>query len=158
MTAPLIIPGSVAAVSQEMSIHKITLRNYVELAVNPVSVSLGRRHARLVLRSWGRRDLTDVVELVVSELVTNALVATEKVAGLRTGWDRSVWLGLHRFRGDVVVEVWDHSRDVPKLIDAGPQEISGRGLQLVDQLAAAWGFRWPVTGGKVVWARLDGSL
>ncbi len=53
----------------------------VELAADPRAARLGRMHARQVLAEWCLDELGDDIELVVSELVTNAVTATRPVAG-----------------------------------------------------------------------------
>jgi anti-sigma regulatory factor (Ser/Thr protein kinase) len=130
-------------------------RNYAELSVDPLSAAFARRHVGRVLASWGRGELIEAAELVISELVTNALKAA---VGSPAVADPYIWIGLHQANGRVVLEVWDPCRTPPRRVDAGPDALGGRGLLLVEDLAAEWGYRWPRTGGKVVWAALaEGS-
>ncbi|MCW2505640.1 MAG: prpI [Actinomycetia bacterium] len=85
----------------------------------------------------------DIV-LVVSELVTNAVVHGEAARRLR----------LRRTGVRIVVEVFDSGHRMPHPRAAALDAESGRGLHLVAKLADRWGAR-PVTGGKVVWCEFD---
>ena len=81
----------------------------------------------------------DIVELLVSELVTNAVLHAHTEIELTV-----------RDLGDCIrVEVSDDSPRLPELHPAGLTE-SGRGLQIVDALASRWGTEGR-TGGKTVW-------
>ena len=86
-------------------------------------------------------DLTDAVTLLVSELVTNAVV--------HAGSDVEVMV---RLTSTVArIEVTDASADSPVPRDAAHDEDSGRGLALVGSLARRWGVRPAPGGGKTVW-------
>ncbi|GGI96922.1 SpoIIE family protein phosphatase [Streptomyces brasiliensis] len=115
----------------------------------PEAVRHARRFTRRTLRSWGvPQDHLDAVQLVVSELVTNALVHTDGQVRL------DLTLVNHRFR----VAVADSSPRSPiKPTSIGWEATGGRGILLVDAMSAAWG-TVPVGGGKQVWADvvLDG--
>jgi len=89
---------------------------------------------------WGLEDMIPVTELLVSELVTNAL---------RYSARGPVTLRLVR-EGALVCEVGDPSAALPRLRQAGRDDENGRGLQVVSQLAQRWGARRTPTG-KVVW-------
>jgi len=102
--------------------------------------------------------IADAVELVVSELVTNALMASNDLAGHRFP-GRAVdgvppvclWLACDRQK--VLIEVWDASADPPVCQDLQPEAESGRGLQLVEDVSADWGSYVSVgCSGKTVWA------
>ena len=88
------------------------LQSRLELGPLPGAVPCARLHARLVLTEWGRASLGDSVELIVSELMTNALRAsTDTVAG-RPGYgadgrQQPLGLRLESDRRQVLVEVWD---------------------------------------------------
>jgi anti-sigma regulatory factor (Ser/Thr protein kinase) len=105
---------------------------------------------------WDLRAVAEVVELVVSELVTNAIVASRRLNGIpgRVGLP-SVHLRLSSDRVRVLVEVWDANPNIPSPRAAGLNEESGRGLMLVEALSTRWS--WYATqgsGGKVVWAEI----
>ena len=96
------------------------------------------------LRQWGLDDRADLVELLVSELVTNAI----RYAG--TPSDLTLRRGDHA----LYVEVADRDSRVPRLLDPSADDEGGRGLQLVAELATRWGAR-PTSTGKTVWFELD---
>jgi anti-sigma regulatory factor (Ser/Thr protein kinase) len=136
------------------------LSSSLMLGALPTAVGCARLHARSVMGEWGLGAFADNVELVVSELVTNAVLAStgpdgrpvypDNVAGLPV-----VRLRLSSDRAGVLIEVWDMSRQAPIAIatHADPQEEGGRGLMLVEALCERWS--WDVSpgwAGKVVWA------
>jgi len=130
------------------------LQSHLELGALPTAVACARLHARLVLWEWGMEDHAGTVELVVSELVTNAIRASE---GLMPGVPAvRLWLSSDGDR--VVVQVWDGNHRMPVRQDAQPEAESGRGLLLVDTLSVEWGSYEPENpGGKVVWAVVAGQ-
>ena len=103
--------------------------------------------ARVVLVSGydDEGDLTDAVTLLVSELVTNAV--------LHAGSDVEVTVQLTPTAARV--EVTDASADAPAPRHAATDEDSGRGLALVGSLARRWGVRPTPGGGKTVWFEVD---
>lgn len=104
-----------------------------------------RRLARRALSRWGMEDLTDSVELLVSEVVTNAVrYATRPVT-------------LRLLRTDVLrCEVGDDVPQLPRLRQARATDEGGRGLYLVNRLARRWGAT-RLSTGKVVWFELNRS-
>jgi anti-sigma regulatory factor (Ser/Thr protein kinase) len=131
------------------------LQSDLELGAYPTAVPCARLHSRLVAGEWGLAGLAEVVELVVSELTTNAVQATS-AAGLTGTRSVRLWLGSDGRR--IVVQVWDSSPHSPVRQDAGPDAESGRGLLLVDSLSADWGSDRSADGsGKVVWAVIDAA-
>jgi anti-sigma regulatory factor (Ser/Thr protein kinase) len=137
--------------------HLWPLRSYLELGALPTAVPCARLHARQLVWEWGLNGLAASTELLVSELVTNAVKAT-------AGHDDQVAVRL-RLSGDdarVLIEVWDADPQQPVLKDLGedgtpdPQEEGGRGLFLVAALSTRWD--WYLTEepiGKVVWCELS---
>ena len=110
----------------------------------PEAVGHARRFTRRTLRAWDVTPRTDAVLLVVSELVTNALVHTDGQVRL------DLSLVGHRLR----IAVADSSPRTPvKPTGVGWEATGGRGILLVEAMAAAWG-TVPVSGGKQVWADL----
>lgn len=102
---------------------------------------------RELLRSWGRPGRSEIAELLTSELVTNALVHT----------DRDAILTATLRPGRLRVEVRDFVGRRPKLnVPNADDSTHGRGLLLVQSLADAWGVRAHGVG-KVVWFELDGG-
>jgi PAS domain S-box-containing protein len=108
----------------------------------PRSVGRARELARAQLRSWDLEELVDTTELLVSELVTNALRYGEGEVRLRLLRDRTL-----------VCEVWDAGLVQPRRRRARDTDEGGRGLQLVGLLSAAWGAR-RTPRGKTVWFEL----
>ncbi|MEU4877441.1 SpoIIE family protein phosphatase [Streptomyces sp. NPDC021608] len=104
-----------------------------------------RRFTRRTLRAWGIAEAaTDTALLVVSELVTNALVHT---AG-------PVRLDLTLIGARLRVAVTDASPRTPvKPTDPGWEATGGRGILLVEAMSDAWG-SVPVSGGKQVWSEV----
>jgi serine phosphatase RsbU (regulator of sigma subunit) len=113
------------------------------LARDPAEVGRARAAVREQLNEWGLARLEYVAELLVSELVTNAV---------RHGRGRLVQLRL--VRGDTLLcEVDDDDHDLPTLLSAGPADECGRGLRVVSTLAREWGTSRTSTG-KTVWFEL----
>ncbi|MET9788220.1 SpoIIE family protein phosphatase [Streptomyces canus] len=108
----------------------------------PRSVGRAREYARGQLLSWDLEPLVDTTELLVSELVTNALRYGEGDIRLRLLLDRTL-----------VCEVWDSGLVQPRRRRARDTDEGGRGLQLVGLLSAAWGSR-RTPRGKTVWFEL----
>ncbi|MFJ3581215.1 SpoIIE family protein phosphatase [Streptomyces sp. NPDC090127] len=108
----------------------------------PRSVGRARELARAQLSAWNLDALVDTVELLVSELVTNALRYGEGEIRLRLLRDRTL-----------VCEVWDAGLVQPRRRRARDTDEGGRGLQLVGLLSAAWGSR-RTPRGKTVWFEL----
>nr|WP_202551327.1 SpoIIE family protein phosphatase [Streptomyces sp. SID8352] len=108
----------------------------------PRSVGRAREYAREKLLAWGLEPLVDTTELLVSELVTNALRYGEGEIRLRLLLDRTL-----------VCEVWDAGLVQPRRRRARDTDEGGRGLQLVGLLSAAWGSR-RTPRGKTVWFEL----
>ncbi|MGW0498202.1 SpoIIE family protein phosphatase [Streptomyces sp. NPDC003007] len=108
----------------------------------PRSVGRAREYARAQLLAWGMEPLVDTTELLVSELVTNALRYGEGEIRLRLLLDRTL-----------VCEVWDSGLVQPRRRRARDTDEGGRGLQLVGLLSAAWGSR-RTPRGKTVWFEL----
>ncbi|MEV7414233.1 SpoIIE family protein phosphatase [Streptomyces sp. NPDC089919] len=105
----------------------------------PRSVGRARELARTRLHAWGLEGLADTTELLVSELVTNALRYGEGEIRLRLLLDRTL-----------VCEVWDGGLVQPRRRRARDTDEGGRGLQLVGLLSAGWGTR-RTPRGKTVW-------
>ena len=120
------------------------------LQADTASASRARRFVDEVLSRWQCGDLLDDVQLLVSELVTNAVVHAGS----------EVEIAVRLLVDSVRIEVVDRAPDA-KLRPSSPavEDESGRGLLLVETLASAWGVE-PLDGGKAVWfevPRLDRS-
>ncbi|MEU3045578.1 SpoIIE family protein phosphatase [Streptomyces sp. NPDC006984] len=101
-----------------------------------------RRLARRALERWGLTELSDSVELLVSEVVTNAVRYAERPVMLRL------------LRTDVLrCEVGDDSPQLPRQRRARDTDEGGRGLFLVNRMTRRWGAT-RLSTGKVVWFEL----
>ncbi len=125
------------------------LRSFLELGALPGAVPCARLHARQVTWEWGLARLSEDIELLVSELVTNAVRASGR---LGQGTPVRMWLLSDRAR--VLVLVWDACPQPPVRTGAGQVADGGRGLILVEAVSGQWDW-YPLPqpgGGKAVWA------
>ncbi len=110
------------------------------LTPHPTSVGAARRFVRDVLMSRRVADgVVSTVELLTSEVVTNAILHTESAPEL------VVAVAESRVR----IEVHDGSSAVPVVLQPDPYAQSGRGMTIVDRLACAWGVEHVPTGKRV---------
>ena len=114
------------------------------LAPEPSSAADARRFVRSALADWGQSSLDEVAALLVTELVTNAVLHT------RSGPEITARLAGRRLR----VEVADDSPTPPVRHHYSPRAGTGRGMILVGELASAWGSE-PAGTGKIVWFELE---
>lgn len=121
------------------------------LIPGPLSVKAARDFTAATLRGWRLDALVEEAVIVASELVTNAIRhgACPPEPGSETA---SVMLAWQRHDGRIICVVTDGSSTPPVLEQAELSSESGRGLQVVHALAAAWG--WVLLGAceKAVWA------
>jgi len=124
------------------------LLSSLELGALPGAVPCARLHARLLLPEWGVGELSDSVQIVVTELVGNAVAASQSAEHLLPV---KLWILSDKSR--VLVAVWDTIFQPPVRINADTDAESGRGLLLVEAITEEWGWH-PASGmeGKVVWA------
>ena len=129
------------------------LHSHLELAALPAAVRDARYHTRRVLAGWDLRALGEPAELVVSELVTNAIRACQAA-----GTHGQVRLRLASDRARVLIEVQDCSPQLPVPAGATDDDENRRGLCLVEAMSVAWDW-YPdrASGGKVVWALLPAA-
>ena len=121
----------------------------LDLGALPTAPGCGRAWTRQILWEWGLTALQETTELLVSELVTNAMQIS---GGMMQ--DAPVRLGLLSDGTQALLLVWDASLQPPVPADASQDAETGRGLQLVQALSARWGWYFPPgIGGKVVWAQ-----
>jgi anti-sigma regulatory factor (Ser/Thr protein kinase) len=130
-------------------------RSSLLLGALPSAVPCARLHTRQVLWEWGLSEVAEVAELLLSELVTNAVQAA------RANFNHMpVNVRLSANRDRLLIEVWDGNVQPPVLhependfpaLDAE----SGRGLFLVETLSERWGW-YPTRNpeGKVTWCEL----
>jgi len=127
------------------------LHSFLELGALPGAVPCARLHTRQLLWEWGLTALTDITELVVSELITNAIQASRA-----TGQSTPVRLWLLSDKAQVLVLVWDASPDSPVRAAISDETENGRGLLLVEAVSREWAWYFPAAdeGGKYVWAQI----
>ena len=113
-----------------------------QLPPDPAAVARARKMAGEQLAEWGLTEAEFATELIVSELVTNALRYGGAPIELRLIRDSTL-----------ICEVSDGSSTAPHLRRARVFDEGGRGLLLVAQLAERWGSRQTATG-KTIWAEL----
>jgi len=138
----------------------LPLQTSLVLGALPTAVACARLHARNVIYEWNPTSVADSVELVVSELMTNAVRASTGPDG-RPRYDGCmglprVGLRLSSDRAHILIEVWDQDPRLPAAKTADPDDESGRGLLLVEALCERWGCDTsPGRDGKVVWAEVE---
>jgi anti-sigma regulatory factor (Ser/Thr protein kinase) len=136
------------------------LSSYLELGAMPSAVPSARLHARLILSEWGLGELTDDIELIISELVTNAMQASQELGGHHwygewKAGSSPIRLWLRADHTTVLVQVWDGSDRLPHKKLAEPKEENGRGLLIVEALCQRYGtYALGGCSGKVVWAEV----
>ncbi len=110
-----------------------------ELPADPATVAEVRKRTSRQLSEWGLDELTFTTELVVSELVTNAIRHASGPIRLRLIMSRTL-----------VCEVWDASPTAPHLRHPRTTDEGGRGLFLISRCTQRWGTRY-TQDGKIIW-------
>jgi anti-sigma regulatory factor (Ser/Thr protein kinase) len=121
----------------------------------PAAAAASRRHVQRLLTRWHLAACLDTAQLLVSELVANAVTATRAMA--QTGFP-AVWapieLSVRRSGTSLIIEVRDPNPDPPAGRRPGPLDEDGRGLFIVGVLSSRWGHYAADRGGKVVWCEI----
>ena len=131
------------------------------LVTLPTSPFWARRYTCTFLHSCRGigQDAAQAAELLVSELVTNAVrFAGHPARTLRYSERTSaslIALSLRHFRERLLIEVYDTDDTPPALARPGDDAESGRGLVLVSALSKEWSYFFPSGGGKVVYCILE---
>lgn len=126
-----------------------------QVCSSPLEAGLACRAAReftgQTLGGWGLLVLAEDAAVIVSELVTNALLHGCGLGGAADQVELLWW----RRAAQAVCAVTDPGPQPPVLVSADPLAEAGRGLQVVQALSATWG--WTRLGGrrKAVWAALS---
>ncbi|MGW6290533.1 SpoIIE family protein phosphatase [Streptomyces sp. NPDC055107] len=122
--------------------HRLSPEHLVswDVPVDPAAVGETRAKVSRQLEAWGLAELSMTTELIVSELVTNAIRYGAGPVRLRL-----------LFQSALTCEVSDASNTSPRLRHARTTDEGGRGLFLVAQLAHRWGTRY-TPHGKIIWA------
>lgn len=115
----------------------------IMLDPHPASVGRARRWLSRQLEEWDLEDLDYDASVVLSELVTNAVLHARTQIELKVSHDQVLRL-----------EVCDSSDTLPSPRGHGATNSTGRGLHLVAALASSWGYE-PSQSGKMVWAEFS---
>jgi anti-sigma regulatory factor (Ser/Thr protein kinase) len=113
-----------------------------------------------VLWEWDLAHFSDSAELIVSELLTNAIQASvydapRSEASGKPPAMTPVRMGLASDRHRVLIEIWDGDPHPPQRVFPDQEAENGRGLLLVETLSSRWHWYFPEgRDGKVVWAEL----
>jgi anti-sigma regulatory factor (Ser/Thr protein kinase) len=150
-------PGPPRSVNERPALGRPTVtrlpRAFLDLGAILTSPACARAWTRQILREWRLTDLSDAAELIVSELVTNAVTAA-------CGLDRpAIQLVLTFDVGELAIRVRDGNPGNPQTRHPGADDVCGRGLLLVETLSDRTGW-YPREGGgpgKTVWAVLSCS-
>jgi anti-sigma regulatory factor (Ser/Thr protein kinase) len=129
------------------------------LSPQPEDIRSARHFVREMLSSWGLPDLSDDAEMIIGELVVNAVrhglrTASPRAAARAGRGDYSLRLCMLRRHHEIMMAVVDPSNEAPQPRQADWTGESGRGLQIVGALAHVWGWSPMEGNGKAVWAVL----
>ena len=114
------------------------LQDFLELGALLSAVPCARLHARQVLWEWGIGNLGDSTELLVTELITNAVRASREMTRVS-----AVRLWLLSDSARILILVWDASPQPPVLMGVTDEAEHGRGLMLVEAVSEQWGWYSP---------------
>ena len=131
------------------------------LATLPTSPFWARRYIRQFLGSCRGigSDTAETAELLVSELVTNAVRFAGSPASAQQYSERVqaglISLSVRNFGEGLLIEVYDNDANPPVLTETAEDAENGRGLLLVDALSREWSYFFPPAGGKVVYCIIE---
>ena len=137
------VDGAVAALATSPAPRRLRER----LTPVPGSAARARGLVSGACQAWGLRALSDVAQLIVTELVTNAI--------RHAGTEIDVTVSFRR--RFLYISVRDCCEAPPRRCLGGESPVGGRGLLVVEALSAAWGST-SAAGGKVVWATLGDAV
>lgn len=129
-------------------------------AALPRAAGDARAFTTRLLGEWGLSHLADTVELLVSELITNAVRHAGGASDPAANLDRPcgeippVALAVSLL-DTLLIQVWDRSSVPPLRRHAADDEEGGRGLDLVEAMSKEWGCDVLRTGGKIVWSSIE---
>lgn len=138
--------------SESDSAREWPLQTFLEFGALPTAVPCARYHTRQVLWEWHLAAQAESAELLVSELVTNAIAASRA-----TSPDSPVRLWLLSDSARILILVQDDSPHPPVRTELETSAEGGRGLLLVEAISSQWDWyvREPGGAGKVTWAIMD---
>jgi anti-sigma regulatory factor (Ser/Thr protein kinase) len=127
-----------------------------QFAATTSAPALARQAGAGLLESWGLAGLTDTTALLISELVTNAVQATEIMGGMSKA---IVSMRISWAAESLIIEVWDRNPKPPELQAQYLDGESGRGLHIAEalSLAAAY-YPSPTRQGKVTWCQIEAPI
>lgn len=146
-------PAPAEATDMDPALRSGLTSRHVRLAALPSAVPWARRVLRHMLREWQLESMSDPALVLVSELVTNAVEASQRCACLDDPSHQMVSLILELGDTGLLIKVWDANPGLPVLREADVTGDRGRGLLLVDFLADSWGHH-DADHGKMVWCEL----
>jgi anti-sigma regulatory factor (Ser/Thr protein kinase) len=141
-----IFPTRQDAVAATYGVPPTPHRVHHHLPISPTSPAVARALARYACEAWEVPDVTDTAQVVVSELVSNAVIHAQ------TDLDVTIILRANH----LIIQVRDRSSQCPPrpaAIRSGLGAEHGRGLALIARLTSAWGCN-PGPHGKTVWATI----
>lgn len=132
--------------------------SHIDLTTLPSSPFWARRHTDDTLRSWGVDHLIGTADLLVSELVTNAVrfSGADSLAMHDTEQVSRIRLILRLLANQLIIEVADSDPRPPVLAGNVSNDAEcGRGLMIVEALTREWNYYLPPEGGKVVYCVVE---
>jgi two-component sensor histidine kinase len=147
--APALFGAGAASQSPDRDDHE-PLARHLRMAARPATVPRSRAIVRDLLREWHLEAMSDEAMLLMSELVTNAVQASQNSTG---AGQPVVLCTVRRTETALLLEVWDASPAPPVVQEVDLTSDCGRGLLMVEFMSSNWGHR-PADGGKVVWAEI----
>jgi anti-sigma regulatory factor (Ser/Thr protein kinase) len=135
-------------------LYGLPWRDWIQLEASETAPKEARRRLAGDLREWSLLQFDSSATLVLSEIITNAVVAAKGRATAAGPLPVTLWL----LGGPsvVVLLAWDASTDPPVERHALDTDESGRGLTIVSQLSARWGYYYPAEiGGKITWSIIN---
>ena len=121
------------------------LRAVLDLGAVPTAPGCARAWTRQILWEWRLNDLSEAAEGIVSELITNSLLASRQLT------TSAIVLILTFNRGELAILVRDFCPGTPQPRDAGTCDESGRGLLLVESIATGSAGTCPKTAPPARW-------
>lgn len=145
-------------------LSRLPRHDVLELKADRIAPRKARQRLAENLEKWSLPQLGISAPLVLSEIATNAMAATNAVfaayaASGQVAAVPPVTLWLYGWPSAVAMLAWDASASPPEPQCAGPDDESGRGLAIIDLMSADWGYYFPAgIGGKITWAIVDRPL
>jgi anti-sigma regulatory factor (Ser/Thr protein kinase) len=125
----------------------------LKLAARPATVPRARSILRQLLCEWHLEQLSDTAMLLMSELVTNAVKASEDGVRRRRLRRPNIMATIRLTDTGLVLEVWDANPAPPVVQEVDLTADGGRGLLMIECLGDKWGHH-AADGGKVVWCEV----